>query len=298
MDLSHNVRPGLFLAVITLLAPWAAQAQIELRLENKRSLYIRYEPVVLTVEITNNAGRDVFLADDPGRQWFGLEVMMDDGRVLPPLDRDYEIKPLLIANGQSVKRQFNITPLFPIDGSGLYRVRALVYSVAAGRYFTSNQIHFNVIEGQTIWRKDFGVPNGMEGAGQNRTVQLLSHRLPSRRLLYVRVSNPDTGTIYTTTELGRLATYVEAPQVVSDRENTLHILQLYAPKTFLYTKLDLNGRILDRKPIYDARTRPRLKMDDKGGVRVSGGSNSPEGAGQAGGGVPRASDRPAELPPE
>lgn len=287
---------GVIAVLCTLLS--SASAQLDVRISAKRGLYIRYEPVVLTVEITNNAGRDVYLEGDPGRPWFGLEVMMEDGRVLPPMERNYEIQPLLIENGATKKRSINITPLFPIDGSGLYRVRALVYSIGAGKYFTSNQIHFDVIEGQTIWRQDFGVPMNMEGAGQNRTVQLLSHRLPTKRLLYVRISNPDTGTVYATTELGRLASHVEVPQIAPDRNNVMHILQLFAPKTFIYTKIDLNGQILDQKTLYDSRTRPRLKLEENGSVRVAGGSSTPDGAPIAGksGGVPRASERPPGLP--
>ena len=99
--------------------------QVDLTLS--RHTYILYEPIIATVTITNNAGRDMTLEDTPGKPWFNIEVTTLDGQVIPPYDPNYKLHPLTVPAGQTVKRKIDLTPLFPIRDLGKHRVRANIY---------------------------------------------------------------------------------------------------------------------------------------------------------------------------
>ena len=58
----------------------AAQAQIQVELSFKRVQYIAHEPILATVRIANNSGRDIDLRDDSGQHWFGFEINAGEDR--------------------------------------------------------------------------------------------------------------------------------------------------------------------------------------------------------------------------
>ena len=76
---------------LRLLSAWlaffetTAGAQIQADLKLNRFQYIAYEPVIVTISITNLAGRDVDLRDSAGQAWFGFEVTANDGEPIAPL---------------------------------------------------------------------------------------------------------------------------------------------------------------------------------------------------------------------
>src|SRR4051812_45685758 len=111
-----------------------AQAQIQVDLSFKRLQYIAHEPVLATVRITNNAGRDIDLRDDSGQHWFGFEVNAGEGRLLAPLAAATEA-PLHVEAGKAVTRKVNLTPLFPVHDFGSYHVRANVYFPDLNKFF-------------------------------------------------------------------------------------------------------------------------------------------------------------------
>src|SRR3954452_3373658 len=145
--------------ILGLLALATARAQIQVDLSFKRLQYIAHEPVLATVKIANNSGRDIELRDDSGQHWFGFEVNAGEGRLLAPLAETGE-PPLHIESGKTVTRRVNLTPLFPVHDFGTYHVRANVYFPDLNKFFYSNSKAFQVGDGRTIWQKTVGVPDG------------------------------------------------------------------------------------------------------------------------------------------
>ncbi|HWL51296.1 MAG TPA: hypothetical protein VNQ90_02605 [Chthoniobacteraceae bacterium] len=293
--------------LLTLLALFGeqAQAQVQVGLEIKRRLFVAYEPVVATVTIRNMSGRDLPLADEGSTPWFGFQVVRDDGRPVGPFANSYQLEPLIIPAGQTVRRSVTLNTLYPINDYGLYRIRATIYFSPHKKYFQSVVRNIEISEGKVFWRQTVGVPDGMQGSGETRIISALKFRKLDANYLYIRIEDPDNGLVYCTFPTDRLISGME-PQLMLDLSNQLHVLQVSGPKTYLHTQVDLNGKMLSRETYLAVKSRPALKRDIAGNITVRGGRREADQVAQneIGStsaelrGIPKLSDRPANLPKE
>lgn len=281
---------GIPLATV-LFAAATAQAQIQVELSFKRVQYIAHEPILATVKIANNSGRDIDLRDDSGQHWFGFEINAGEGRLLAPLRQQAGEPPLHIESGKIVTRKINLTSLYPVHDFGAYHVRANVYFPDLNKFFYSATKVVQVSDARPIWQKTVGVPERMPGAGEVRTYSLLSNRFVDHTSLYVRVENRDTGAVLTTYSLGRVIAN-EDPQAEIDRANQLHVLHCAAPRTWAYSHVGLNGELLARSTFLETRTRPRLRRTADGAMAVVGGRLDVPVAESKRSPAPKLSDRP------
>jgi hypothetical protein len=269
-----------------------AQVQVDVAL--KRSLYMVYEPLICNVTITNLSGGTLTLEDTPREKWFGFQIETADGRPLPPINPDYRNQPVEIEAGQSLTRSINVTPLYPLSEFGTYRLRAAIYCAQIGRYFMSPQLNLEITEGRQLWQQTVGVPEGV-GEGKSRTFTILAHRLPRTTMLYLRVEDKESGIIYCTTQLGRFITFA-SPDIQIDGGNQIHILQNTAPKAFLYSHFDVNGKVIKQEAYQAYNSKPYLVRKPDATVAVVGGvlydpkATPPEQQ------LPKLSDRPVPLP--
>jgi hypothetical protein len=261
---------GLYLAAFLLLVVAAAQAQIQVELTFKRVQYIAHEPILATVTIANNSGRDIDLRDDSGQHWFGFEINAGEGRLLAPLRTDAGEPDLHVDAGKTVTRRINLTALFPVADFGTYHVRANVFFTDLNKYFYSTTKVVQVSDARPIWQKTVGVPEGMPGAGEARTYSLLSNRFLDHTSLYVRVENRDTGVVFTTYSLGRIIASQD-PQAEIDRANQLHVLHCASPRSWAYSHVGLNGELLAHSTFLETKSRPRLRHTPDGTIAVNGG---------------------------
>jgi hypothetical protein len=270
----------------------SAQAQIQVQLSFKRLQYIAHEPILATVTIANNSGRDIYLHDESGQHWFGFEITAGEGRLLAPLKQETAAEPALhIEAGKTVTRKINLTSRFPVHDFGAYHVRANVYFPDLNKFFYSTTKVFQVSDARPIWQKTVGVPEGTQGAGEVRTYSLLSNRLLDHTALYVRVENKERGAVYTTYSLGRIIAS-EDPQAEIDRANQLHVLHCAAPRNWAYSHVGLNGELLKHSTFLETRTRPRLRHTADGSIAVSGGMLDVPVADSKRPAAPKLSDRP------
>jgi len=286
----------LALALLCAVAP-SLQAQIEVRMDIPRHLYICYEPIVATVAITNLTGRDLTLEDKAPDNWFTFEIMNSQDLPVPPRAASYHLDPLTIPVGQTVKRKVNLVNLYPITDYGVYRVKAAIYFAAMDKYFASGPAELEVTEGKTLWQQTVGIPDGQKNAGQYRSYELLSFQQPRDNMLYVRIEDRDSGTVYATLPLGRLVDGYK-PDAQVDVLSQLHVLQMTAPKEYLYTRLGPNAEFLGQQDYTDRKNRPYLKRSTEGDVAIGGGmevedKTAQEAAAMVG---PKLSDRPAGMP--
>jgi hypothetical protein len=270
-------------------------AQINVQLDFKRQLFVLYEPIVAVVSIDNLSGRPLVLENVDEQRWFGFTIETGDGRPVPPINPDYELAPVAIAPGEKLTRAVNLTPLFPMQEFGPYRVKATVYAEAFGRFFSSRPETVEITDGRPIWQEVVGVPGG-EGAPQLRTVTLLTHKLSRSTRLYARIEDKQRGKIYAMHQLGPYLSFGR-PDVELDQRNEVHVLQNSAPKQFLYTHLGLAGEILGQQAYLEAGGRPQLVKDKQGQVQVVGGRpytpGEEEAAAEA---ADKVGDRPVPLP--
>lgn len=293
-----------------LLPVGAARAQVQVDIRLRRHTFVAYEPIEVILSITNLAGRDLVFENSGERQWLDLQVLTADGEhEMAATEPDFNLNPLLVPAGMTVKRSLDIGPHYALRDAGGYRMRASIYLPEAERYFASNFAVFDLSVGKTIWRQTVGVPLGDAaggGGGGLRTLSLLTLRLPDRQLLYARVRDEAAGITYTTQSLGRMLVGAEEPQVALDVANHLHVLHLVAPRTYVHTEVALDGTRV-AQGIYvgeSARKHPTLARGPGGRIVVQGGqsqANRPAGQDLAAGTTqpsaqPRLSDRPAGLP--
>jgi hypothetical protein len=280
-----------FCAAILLAVVASARGQIQVDLSFKRIQYIAHEPILATVRIANNSGRDIDLHDDSGQHWFGFEITANEGRLLAPLQQSLAEAPLHIESGKTVTRKINLTPLYPVHDFGAYHVRANVFFPDLNKFYYSATKVVQVSDARPIWQKTVGVPEAMPGAGEVRTYSLLSNRFVDHTSLYVRVENRDSGAVFTTYSLGRIIAGDE-PQAEVDRANQLHVLHCAAPRTWAYSHVGLNGELLAHSTFLETKTRPRLRHAADGAIAVTGGMLDVPIAESKRSPAPKLSDRP------
>jgi len=273
-----------------------AHGQILVALKFMLLQYIAYEPVVATLGITNLAGRDIELRDADGQSWLGFEITGSEEQPIAPLGGENAQPPLKIEAGQRVTRQIDLGPLYSVHDFGAYHVRTHVYFADLAKFFYSPTRVFEVTDARPIWQQTVGIPGGVAASGEVRTYSLLTNRFPDHTSLYVRVQDKDTGIVYATYPLGRTIAF-EQPQAEIDRANQLHVLHCAAPRAWSYSRIGLNGELLEHSSFMETKSRPRLVHSGNGEVAVRGGMiETPAQTSRSR--APKLSDRPPGLPKE
>jgi hypothetical protein len=272
----------------------AARAQLDVNVEMKRHIFLRGEPVELSVTIRNLAGKDVILSDVDNHQWFSFEITRGGNSPVGPRDAAYKNEPAVVLAGDTVRRRVDLLRLYPVTEFGTYKMRAAIYFPETGKYITSDTIKFDISDGRKLWSQKVGVPASKEGAGQYRTMSLLSFQLPKELTVYARVEDDGTGDILGTYPLGRLVGGA-TPTTEFDADNTLHVFHLVGPRQYLLSKIGVNGEWLGQTSWDSAKGRATVRRKEDGRMVIVGASRSdipPPNAPP----VPKLSDRPVALP--
>ena len=132
-------------------------------------------------------------------------------------------------------------------------------------------------------------------AGTTRTITLLSHRFPQTMQLYIRIQDKQAGIVYCTHQLGRFLSFGN-PNILLDAQNRVHILQNAAPKAYVYSKIGLNGEVMERKSYNEFSSRPELRRGSDGSVLVVGGQAYDSKTPPPEQSLPSMTDRPVPLP--
>jgi hypothetical protein len=271
-------------------------AQLSVNIDMKRRNYVRYEPVLATVTITNLSGRDLVL-EDGASPWFGFSITQGEGdTLLSPRNPGYRLDPMPLKLGETVKRQVNLVDLYPVTEYGIHRVKAMVYCKEYDRHFASRTANINITEGRVLWKQSVGVPETMPRSGQTHQFELLSVHGISRQYLYCRVSHPESGMVFGCYRLGYLLDGAQF-DAKFDATNTLHVLQLIGPKTYTLTQIGVNGEVFGQW-VYDApKAKPFLRNDGTGNLAIVGATRRVAATSNAPTAPPaKLSDRPPGLP--
>ena len=290
----------LLLALLCAATALPAYGQINVGIEIKRRLHLRYEPIIATVRIQNLSGRDLVLHDEE-QAWFGFDIAgVGEGAIVPPRNVGYRLDPLELKIGETVKRTVDLTQLYSIGEFGMHRVKAAIFSQQLGKVFASPAEIIDISEGKTLWERSVGVPDTLANAGRNHTVKLIEFQ-DDKRYLYVRVEDPEQGYVFCTRRIGHMIDGT-TPQMQFDTTNNLYVLHLVAPKTYSLANIGVNGEFLGQYT-YDApKVKPHFRRLADGTVQLVGArrraATSPTGV--AANAVPpsKLSARPPGLPVE
>jgi hypothetical protein len=300
LSVPRSADRGFFLAAVLILvaaafAPLRAQLSVDLTLE--RSMFILHEPVVATVSVTNNSGEDIMLADtEVAGPWFSFGIKSDTGRRVPPRDAHYELQPLSLKAGDTVKRTVNLHDLYALDDFGDYMAQASIFFPPIGRYFTTKACRLIVTEGTIVWKQTIGVPDAADADNSYRSFTLLTMEHEKGKDLYVRVQGKDDVNTYGCYDLGPIIANFP-PDAKFDSSNNLWVLQLVGEKTFFLSRIGARGDFQGQSTYITPKSIPYLRRQPNGALQIVGAYPKPRmtpaiAAEQA----PKLSDRPANLP--
>src|SRR4051794_5057108 len=114
-----------------------AHAQITVSLGIKQRFYMLHEPIIATAVVTNQTGHEITLADTPRYQWFGFRITAPGDQIIPARDLHYQLDPLVVKSGETVKRSVNLTQLYELSDVGTYRIQATIYYDGLDKFFAS-----------------------------------------------------------------------------------------------------------------------------------------------------------------
>jgi hypothetical protein len=259
---------GRLVALIGVLSFWTASshalAQIEVTAQTERSTFLLYERVDMLITIINAGDTDIVLNNNEGHPW--LSFLVATKKRLPiRQERQSNFAPLTLKPGENKTLRVNITPLFSFREEGDYKASAVIDLPGQGEII-SQAVPFTVLNGRKVWSQQRMIE------GTQRVYSLLRFSpTPDSTKLYLRVEEPDENIIDTNLALGEVVAFID-PDVLFDPKGNLHILQPTALSTYLYTRTDLNGKVLDQR-IFKTfhEIPPRLTKIEDGNIFVAGG---------------------------
>jgi hypothetical protein len=254
------------LGVVALASSLSAQIEVNARL-SKRD-FVANEPVLVTITITNRAGRDIFLHGDSRNSWLDFILKNERGVPLSTFSGNPGFKAVNVPAGRSVSRTVDLSKSYRVTTLGRYGGYATVRMPGEQEaIYTSNRISFNVSTGRALFSRKIGVPSSKT----TREYKVMNFSNGKKTELFVEVEDGRTGRIMRTFSLGETLTF-HKPEATIDGANNLNVLFLNSPSVFVHARINPEGKLLGREFFKRAATgEPRLMTFDNGEVRTAGG---------------------------
>lgn len=265
---------AVFLLAAVCGAAVSAAAQVSVSLSLEREHVLPGELLRGAVRLTNFSGQTLRLGQDDN--WLRFTFETAEGRLVTrrgtvPVQGEFEL-----ATSKVATKRVELSPYFDLSSPGRYLVVATVRIEDWGQEIHSKPVTLDVSRGSVMWQQDIGVPmaGSDKGAPEVRRYALL--RVPHTKgtSLYARVSDPSGERVFAVFPLGPVLSFSD-PQQQIDRESRLHVLCQTGARSFVYSVIDPNGRLVVRQTHDYSNTRPTLKKDDQGKIYVGGGARRP-----------------------
>ncbi len=272
-----RIRAALFLSLFVLLwLAWSgvAHAQINATLRFPHETYLASEQVVVTLTVTNLAGRDITLKGGVTEEsWCLVQVNAMRGQTPNYRSNPPVIPPLFIPAGETVSRTIPLHEFFELPSTGQYRAKVSLSYGSSRTQFVTPAAFFSMDPGHKIWSTTVGVPEGQQSAGAPRLFSVLSLQRREGMFLYAKLENQEDGMHFPPYFLGRMLAAV-APQMQIDRDNNLYVLHAASDDTYILSQVDVaTGR--SGQAVYRSKTpragRPSLSRQPDGKLAISGG---------------------------
>jgi hypothetical protein len=278
------------LLALIVAAPLAV-AQLEVSLSLERGNYVSLEAIEATVTVKNSVGKDVVLGGPGGNPWLNFQIHDTSGALANPI-RAVNVQPMVLRNGESLQRKFQLDRLYYLSESGTYIIRAAAYFPELEKYNLSRPHRFNVQQPRPAkWQEVFAVPGGRG----YRRFQIFTFNDTTKAYVCLSVIDEETKMVMSRTALGSVMVEKEI-QPALDRNKHLHIVYLGTPTLYVYQQVDPVGNITDRKYYLAAKGVPKLIKNPDGSVLISGGSIYDPSLQPKGDSFRKLSDRPPGLP--
>jgi hypothetical protein len=274
-----------FLAIFCgLLRPGFGQLEVDVKLDS--DAYMKYEPIMVHVKVSNFAGHTIGLFNHDGKPWLSFFISRQNGEQVDEMGAEYDLQQAQVAGGDTLTIHVNLTPVYNIRASGIYRVMAIVYSASYNRQFKSEVKQFDLRPGRVIWTETVAIipsnapPSqttfstndiGLTPPKENlRTYVLVANRVGRSEKLYARVEDEAKNIVYAVIPLGVLVGFGQ-PETKVDKQSHLHVLHQVGSRSFAYDEIMPDGKNAGQKIFSNLKSRPELNADTIGKVTVAGG---------------------------
>jgi hypothetical protein len=280
--------------VFAALAFFTASAQdVSVEVSLDQDQFLPSETLPVTVKVTNRSGQTLHLGADAN--WLTFNVESVDGPIALKIGDAPVTGEFTLESSQVATKRVDLQPYFILTRPGIYKVTATLRIKDWNAEVTSEKQNFDVISGARLWSQEFGVP--APGGMTNQAPEVRKYTLEEANYLrqqlrmYVMVTDASESRVFKVSAVGPMVSFSQ-PEAQLDRFSNLHVLYQSGSSAFTYSIVNPNGEIA-RQEIYDYfNTRPRLGMDDAGGIVVIGGVRRVK-AGE----LPEVKT-PLELPPQ
>jgi hypothetical protein len=260
-----------FLFLMLLASP--IQAQIGVKISLGRVEFLQFESIPLKVTLSNLRGETVHLNELAGESpWLTFQVMNTTDEEIPAADRTWTPPPFILQPGEVKSIHVDLVPYYLIRESGSYRVSAHVLN--GKKNISSGKLNFMVVGGATLWEQEFAAPAPINTKGSKeprpRHYSLVLHRAKGKRVLYARITNPETGRIYCTVPVGNMVNYGE-PTARIDRAGDFHSFHQAGTRIFHYSHFTSEGKSLGTRYFSNISSPPQMISDSQGETEIIGG---------------------------
>src|SRR6266571_2500531 len=245
----------------------SAQVSVELTLEQDQ--YLAGESVPVGVRITNFSGQTLHLGKDS--DWLRFTVEGRDNYIVPrtgdvPVAGEFDVESSTV-----VTRRLDVAPYFALTKPGRYLMTAAVKLKEWDKELVSKPKPLDVISGTKLWEQDVGVPSTAGQLPEVRKYALQQAIHLKQMKLYVRVTDQAESRVIRVFPIGPLISF-SSPEHQIDPSSNLHVLYQTGAKSFNYSVINPNGKLLVRQTYEYSDTRPILRMDREGRIYVGGGN--------------------------
>jgi hypothetical protein len=258
--------PGVLLASMCYLP-----AQVTVQVTLNQDQFLPGESIAAAVRITNLSGQTLHLGAGPDWLTFSIEsadgfIVVKNGDV--PVVGEFDLE----SSKRAIKR-VDLAPYFRLPKPGRYNIIATVSIKEWNRQIMSDAKPFDIITGSKLWEQVVGIPK--KPGATDLTPELRKYTLHQANylrkqlMLYVQITDAN-GKIYRVFPIGPMLSFGQ-PEPEVDKFSNLHVLYQDGPRSFNYTVVSPDGVVLVRQS-YDYTTRPKLKEDSDGNLKVVGGA--------------------------
>ncbi|PYM16775.1 MAG: hypothetical protein DME18_00635 [Verrucomicrobia bacterium] len=245
----------------------SAQVTVELALEQDQ--FLPGETLEVGVRITNFSGQTLHLGKD--NDWLHFTIEGRDNYIVPtsgdvPVQGEFEVDSSSVAT-----RRVDVAPYFTLTRPGRYLVTATVKLKQWDKELVCKPRPFHVIAGTKLWEQEFGVPNAAGQPPEVRKYALQQAIHLKQMKLYARVTDQSESRVFRIFPIGPMISFSK-PECQIDKSNNLHVLNQTGAKSFNYSVINADGRLLVRQTYEYSDTRPVLRVDPQGRIFIGGGA--------------------------
>jgi hypothetical protein len=257
---------------LVLLASLAyASAQVTVEVTQDQQQFLAGESLPIAVRITNLSGQPLTFGTDP--DWLTFEIASREGSVVPKLGDAPVVGEFVLESSKVAIKRVDLAPYFALQRAGNFLVTAIVRLKGWNRELASPPKHFDVIQGVKIWEQEVGVPRATNSAAAEPEIRRYAlqqaNYYRSQMRLYLRVTD-FYGRLIRVFPVGPVVSF-GSPERQVDRVSNLHLLFQEGASSFNYTVCNLDGQVVIHQTYDSTDSRPRLRVDDNGDIRVHGG---------------------------